>query len=383
MEYRAFGRLNWKGSALGFGAMRLPLRGTKPAEIDEEEAIRIIRYAIDHGVNYIDTAYTYHDGRSEPCVGRALQDGYRARVKLATKMPSWLISSPADFDRYLDEQRERLQTDVIDFYLLHGLTRDFWIHLRDMGVCEWAEGALAAGCIGQLGFSFHDELDTFKEIVDAYDNWTFVQIQYNYMDVHYQAGREGLHYAAAKGLAVVVMEPLRGGLLTRPQPPRIAKLFAAAPRSRSLAEWALQWLWDQPEVSVVLSGMSTMEQLVENVILASKSSQAALSPAEHELLGRVRTAYEGLAPIPCTNCGYCLPCPNGVFIPRIFALYNEACMFNEPGVPRFRYRGPTGLKPEQRADQCSECGACEELCPQGIPVAQWLKKAHALLGPRK
>jgi uncharacterized protein len=383
MEYRQFGRLNWKGSVLGFGAMRLPVRDDKAADIDEPEAIRMIRYAIDHGVNYVDTAYPYHEGKSEPCVGSALQDGYRARVKLATKLPSWLITAYRDFDRYFGEQLERLQTDCIDFYLLHGLTRNFWPHLRNMGVIKWAEATMAKGRIGHLGFSFHDDVSVFKEIVDAYDNWTFTQIQYNYMDTDYQAGTEGLRYAAAKGLAVVVMEPLRGGQLTREQPPPIASVFAQAPRKRPLAEWALQWLWDQPEVSVVLSGMSAMEHVVENVACAERSGGNTLTSEEQAVIDRVRKAYTGLAPIPCTDCQYCMPCPNGVLIPRIFEMYNEAFMFDDVRVPRFRYRGPTGLKEEQRADKCTACGACEELCPQNIPIAEWLTKAHGLLGPRK
>lgn len=383
MEYRQFGKLDWQGSVLGFGAMRLPVRDDKAADIDEPEAIRMIRYAIDHGVNYVDTAYPYHEGKSELCVGRALQGGYRDRVKLATKLPSWLITAYRDFDRYLGEQLERLRTDCIDCYLLHGLTRNFWPHLRDLGVIKWAEATMAKGRIAHLGFSFHDDVAVFKEIIDAYDNWTFSQIQYNYMDTEYQAGTEGLRYAAEKGIAVVVMEPLRGGQLTRVQPPPIAKIFAEAPRQRPLAEWALQWLWDQPEVSLVLSGMSAMDHVVENVACAERAGKSALTAEERAVIDRVRKAYEGLAPIPCTDCQYCMPCPNGVLIPRIFEMYNEAFMFDDVRVPRFRYRGPTGLKEEQRADKCTECGTCEELCPQGIPIVEWLKKAHELLGPRK
>ena len=196
MEYRPFGKLDWKGSILGFGAMRLPIIGGKMAAIDEEQSEQMVRYAVEHGVNYVDTAFPYHEGQSELCIGRILKGGHRDRVKLATKLPSWLIQSPADFDRYLDLQLERLQTGRIDFYLLHGLNRTYWPRVRDMGVLNWAEHAIADGRIGHLGFSFHDDFPAFKEIVDGYDCWTMCQIQYNYMDVKFQAGTAGLRYAA-------------------------------------------------------------------------------------------------------------------------------------------------------------------------------------------
>ena len=385
MKYRKFGKLDWEVSALGFGAMRLPLTDRSQASVDEDESIRMIRYAIDHGVNYVDTAYPYHEGRSEPTVGRALQDGYRERVKVATKLPSWLIDSTQDCDRYLNEQLERLQIDKIDFYLLHGLNGNLWPKMRDLGVLRWAENKMADGRIGSLGFSFHDDFEILKEIVDAYDNWTFCQIQYNYMDVEYQAGTRGLKYAADKGLAVVVMEPLRGGRLSQDPPEQVAKLWAGTPKKRSPAEWALQWVWNQPEVSVVLSGMSTMEQVVENVAIADRSGPGALTADELALIDQVREAYFGLSPIPCTGCGYCMPCSSGVEIPRIFDLYNTAIMYDDAATARFFYRGPTpsALTPEQRADQCIECGECVEACPQEIPVPEWLQKAHELLGPRK
>ena len=383
MQYRKFGKLDWEGSALGFGAMRLPLIGSSPADINEPEAIRMLRYAIDHGVNYIDTAYPYHDGQSEVVVGRVLQDGYREKVRLATKLPSWLIESPQDYDRYLNEQLERLQTNKIDFYLLHGLDGKRWPKLQDLGVLRWAEGAMADGRIGYLGFSFHDDFEVFQEIVDAYDNWTFCQIQYNYVDVDYQAGTRGLRYAADKGLAVIVMEPLRGGRLSKEPPEQVARLWAGAPRQRTPAEWGLLWVWNHPEVSVALSGMSAMEQVMENVATADRSAPGTLTAGELALIDRVREAYRTLSPVPCTSCGYCMPCPNGVEIPLIFELYNDAITYDDARTARFRYRGPTGLKEEQRADQCLDCGECLEACPQQIPIPEWLQKAHELLGPRK
>jgi predicted aldo/keto reductase-like oxidoreductase len=311
-------------SALGFGAMRLPIIGKDMAKIDEPQAKHMIRYAIDHGVNYIDTAYPYHMGQSEPVVGRALHDGYREKVKLATKLPSWLIHSIEDCDRYLNEQLQRLQTETIDFYLLHGLNREFWPKLRDLELFKWIERAVADGRIQHVGFSFHDQYEIFEEIVDTYHGWTFCQIQYNYVDVDFQAGTKGLKYAADKGLAVVVMEPIRGGQLAKEPPEPIKKIWGAALRQRTLPEWSLQWVWNQPEVSVVLSGMSTMKQVEENVAFAERSRPGTLKAEELALLDRVREAYQDLAPIPCTNCMYCMPCPNGVNIPRIFEIYNDA-----------------------------------------------------------
>jgi predicted aldo/keto reductase-like oxidoreductase len=382
MQYRRFGRLDWQGSALGFGAMRLPLTDANQANIDEFEAIRMIRYAIDHGVNYLDTAYPYHMGQSERVVGRALRDGYRERIKLATKMPVRMVESAGDFNRYFDEQLERLQSNKVDFYLLHGLNGRSWAKVRDLGVLSWAEDKIAKGNFDYLGFSFHDDYEAFRGIIDDYDNWTFCQIQYNYMDTNYQAGTDGLKYAAQKGLAVVVMEPLRGGRLTKP-PASVANLWESAAQKRTPAEWGLLWVWNQPEVSLALSGMSTMEQVVENVAAAGRSGPGILTADELKLIDQAREEYKKLSPIPCTKCGYCLPCPNGVEIPTIFELYNEAIIYNDARTARFRYRGPNGLKEEQRADQCIECEECVEACPQQIPIPEWLKKAHLLLGPRQ
>ncbi|MFC2045061.1 aldo/keto reductase [Chloroflexota bacterium] len=378
MQYRKFGKLDWNVSALGFGAMRLPLLDNTPSHVDEDEAIRMIRYAIDHGVNYLDTAYFYHEGRSEVVVGKALRDGYRERMRLATKLPAIIVESAKDFDRYFNEQIERLQTHP-DFYLIHGLNRNLWRRIRDLGVIKWAENLIKNGHIRYLGFSFHDDLEAFKEIVDGYDSWTFCQIQYNYVDTNNQAGMEGLKYAADRGMAVVVMEPLRGGGLTIEPPEQIAKLWVSAPQKRTQAEWGLLWVWNQPEVSVALSGMNKMEQVVENVAIAERSGVNILTSEELKLIDEVAAAYEGLNPIPCTNCRYCIPCQSGVGIPNIFALYNDAIVYKNLVGPRIRYNDIRGIGKEQRADNCIECGECEEKCPQGIPIREWLKKAHALL----
>lgn len=374
MKYRQFGRLDWKVSALGFGCLRLPTTNGKE-NIDEVEAARMLRYAIDHGVNYVDTAYPYHGGNSEPFLGRALQDGYRDRVRVATKLPSPRVEAWGDFDRYLNEQLERLQTDHIDFYLLHGLRKDWWHKLRDLGVLEWGEEAQRDGRIVHLGFSFHDEYEVFEEIVDAYD-WTFCQIQYNYMDVDTQAGTKGLKYAASKGLAVVIMEPLLGGRLVEP-PERVKAVWNDASVSRTPVDWALQWLWNKPEVSVVLSGMSTMKQVKENVASAEASGIDSLTDAELAMVDGVREVYESLCPIPCTQCGYCMPCPQGVDIPRNFEIYNDGVMYDKPDRARRYYRS---LDEEKHADACVACLECEDACPQRIPISEWMVRVHEVLG---
>ena len=376
MKYRNFGNLDWAVSVLGFGAMRLPVIANNPARVDEPKAIEMIRYAIDQGVNYLDTAYTYHDKQGELVVGKALLNGYREKVKLATKLPSWLVKNPDDFDGFLNEQLEKLQTDHIDFYLLHALNTAYWTKLRNWKVLQWAEDAIADGRIQHIGFSFHDEFDVFKDIVDAYDKWTFCQIQYNFMDIEYQAGTKGLQYAAQNGLAVVIMEPLRGGQLTAKIPKSITGLWKSAVTMRSPADWALQWVWNHAEVSVLLSGMSTMEQVIENLDSAERSGAGALSNQELVLIDKVREEYRRIAPIACTTCKYCMPCPNGVEIASILEYYNDAIIYDNPRAPRFLYRD---LSEGERADRCVECFECEEKCPQGIPICEHLKTAHAWL----
>jgi len=375
VQYRKFGKLGWQVSALGFGCMRLPTIGGESARIDEPLATRMLQYAIDHGVNYVDTAYGYHGGNSERLVGKVLRDGYRERVRLATKLPLWLVKSPSDFDRLLNEQLEKLQTDHIDVYLLHSLNGKAWENMRANDVPASAEKAIADGRIGCLGFSFHDNLAAFQTILDGYAGWAMCQIQYNYMNETEQAGTEGLRYAAARGLAVAVMEPLLGGRLANP-PAAVQRIWDEAPVRRSPAEWALQWVWNQPEVSVVLSGMSTMAQVEENVAAAERSAVGALSAEELAIVGRVRDAYAGLAPIPCTRCGYCMPCPNGVDIPTNFNIYNEGHMYAEPERARWRYQR---LAETARASACIACRQCEEQCPQHIPISEWMPTVDEVL----
>jgi hypothetical protein len=379
MQYRNFGSLDWKVSALGFGCMRLPTLDGKSVSplIDEAEAIRMVRHAIDNGVNYFDTAYVYHEGQSEVVLGKALQGGYREKVKLATKLPVWMVNDPSDFDRTLNEQLERLQTDAIDFYLLHSLTSKRWREtVLKLDLLGQAKDALADGRIRHIGFSFHDNYEAFEEILNGSDLWSFCQIQLNYMDIENQAGIRGLKLAASKGLGVVVMEPLMGGRLADP-PSDIRKTMEGFHVRRTPVEWALEWLWDRPEISVVLSGMTTMTQVEENLRTASNSRIGVFGESEQKLIAEVREKYLARTVIPCTKCSYCMPCPNGVDIPGNFELYNYAHLYENVADARIRYKL---FAPEpQRASACIACGICEELCPQKIPISEWMPKVTDLL----
>ncbi len=382
MQYRTFGKLGWQASALGFGCMRLPTVDRKPlsGNIDEKESIKMIRYAIDRGVNYVDTAYPYHEKNSEIVTGKALKDGYREKVKLATKSPVWFIKKPEDFDRYLNEQLEKLQTDYIDFYLFHGLDKKNWdnVVLR-LNLLERAESALRDGKIGHIGFSFHDRYEVFQEIIDGYNGWTFCQIQYNYMDTEHQAGTKGLQYAASKGLAVVIMEPLLGGRLANP-PSTVLDVFKGH-REKTPADWALQWVWNQPEVSLLLSGMSTMRQVEENILSANMSGIGSMGAEELTVIQQAREKYRDMTLIPCTKCGYCLPCPNGVNIPRNIKLFNDGFTYGDVETSRGIYAN--FMAAANRAGSCIQCKICEEKCPQKISISEWMPKAHAVLGEGK
>jgi predicted aldo/keto reductase-like oxidoreductase len=380
MQYRKFGKLDWQASALGFGCMRLPTLDGKAGNIDQDKVNEMLHTAIEAGVNYFDTAYVYHDQMSEVALGRALQGGYRERVRLATKSPIWLIKESADFDRLLDEQLKRLQTGTIDFYLLHALNRESWAKVQQLDLLRRAEAAKADGRIRYLGFSFHDNLETFKQIVDGYDAWDFCQIQYNYMDTTVQAGTEGLQYAAEKGLAVIIMEPLLGGKLALDLP-ATRPLWDSAAQKRKPADWALQWLWNHPEVSLVLSGMGTLQQVEENLRSASVSGPGTLTPAEVELVARVREVMNSLGPIPCTRCEYCLPCPNGVNIPGNFDVYNRVAMYDILDDCRNEYQ--RWIPDDEKAAVCIQCDECLSKCPQQIAISTWLPVVEEVLGLKR
>lgn len=369
MQYRTVPKNGDKLSVLGFGCMRLP---TQDGAVDEPRAVAQIRSAIDRGVNYVDTAWPYHAGHSERVLGLALRDGYREKVKLATKLPSWLLNSRADMDLFLNAQLKKLGTDHVDYYLLHALDGGLWDRIKALGALEFLDKARADGRIVNAGFSFHGLDGDFTRIVDAYD-WTFCQIQYNYLDTDYQAGRKGLEYAAAKKIAVIVMEPLRGGSLALPQPPPdIAAIWNEAATRRTPAEWALRWLWSQPEVTTVLSGMNDEANIAENIAIASSSRPHDLSEAELALVERASRKYRELMKVTCTGCGYCMPCPAGVMIPLCFEEYNKYGMFGGIDTAKFMYAfrlsGQIGDGKAGYASQCVKCGLCMKKCPQGIRI---------------
>lgn len=380
MQYRDFGKTRRKVSALGFGMMRLPTTDHKPMGkmIDIEETKRMVQLAVDNGVNYIDTAYAYHGGKSESVLGGILKGGYRDRTMLATKCPVWLIKKPSDFDKYLDQQLRRLRTDRLEFYLFHGLNGKRWDDtILKRQLLKKAEAAKRSGKIEHIGFSFHDDLKAFKKIVDGFDDWSFCQIQYNYMDTDNQAGTKGLRYAASKGLGVVVMEPLLGGRLSDP-PKKIRAMIREEDPKLSPSDLALQWVWNQPEVSIVLSGMSSMRHVRENLASAEKSGIGSMTADRLRLIKRLKKTYSSMRPIPCTRCRYCMPCPNGVDIPENFEEYVEAFVHEDPGTARMIYS--RFMTEKQRASSCKQCGKCEERCPQKIPIRQWMPEIHRVLG---
>ena len=375
MHYRTMPKNGDELSVLGFGCMRFPM--LEGGAIHVEKAIEQVRHAIDSGVNYLDTAWPYHGGASETIVGSALQDGYRDQVKIATKLPTWLISKREDMDSYLDKQLEKLQTERIDYYLLHALNGHTWDKLANLGVAEFLDAAVADGRIVNTGFSFHGMLEDFKRIVDGYP-WVFCQIQYNYLDQEYQAGTEGLQYAAERNLGIVVMEPLRGGNLGLPKPPpAIGAIWDRAETERTPVEWALRWIWNHPEVTLVLSGMNEDAHIEENLCIADQAAADSLTPEECELVDQAAATYKKLMKVDCTGCGYCLPCPEAVMIPAIFEVYNKMHLFGQKEEAEFIYAARmcgviSGAKPGF-ASECVQCGECLEKCPQSIPIPDILE----------
>ncbi|BAI61451.1 aldo/keto reductase family protein [Methanocella paludicola SANAE] len=383
MMYRKMPKNGDELSILGFGCMRLPVK--ENGSIDEERATKQVRYAIDHGVNYVDTAYPYHNEQSEPFLGRALADGYREKVKLATKLPGWMAKSRKDMDQFLDVQLEKLNTDHIDYYLVHALVGDLWDKLVTMGVADFLDNAKADGRIVNAGFSFHGAGEDFKRIVDAYD-WDFCLIQYNYLDEKNQAGTEGMEYAASKGLGIVVMEPLRGGNLTNPVPVSVKAIWDTAPTKRTPAEWALRWVWNHPEVTVVLSGMNKEDHIDENLKVADEAFPHSLTEAELELVRNVERKYRELMKVGCTGCRYCMPCPEGVNIPLCFEIYNDKYLSGNADGARFMYAARLGsvlsVGEPEFASKCVQCGDCLDKCPQHIEIPTMLESVvEELEGP--
>lgn len=373
MLYKKFAKDNWESSILGLGCMRLPVLDDDNKKIDEEKAIEMIRYAVDNGINYLDTAWPYHGENSEVVLGKALQDGYREKTKIATKLPSWSIEEEADFDKYFNKQLEKLQTDHVDLYLLHSLSKKYWKNYKELDVFSWLDQKKKEGKINYVGFSFHDDYDLFEEIINYYD-WDFCQIQYNYLDTEFQAGKKGLKYAHKNDVSVVVMEPLRGGTLAKTPPSEVKNILDQSNSDRNAVEWSLQWLWNQKEVNVVLSGMSTLEQIKENIMLANKADHNKLNNEELKLVNKARKKFLDIFPVACTGCNYCIPCPEGVAIPNIFSLYNEAIIYDDYKTKNERY---SNFKEKSGADNCVECGQCEEACPQSLTIIKYLKDVSA------
>ena len=378
MEYRKFNKFDKPVSLFGIGCMRFPMIQTGDgAVVVEEQSIQMIRYGIDHGVNYIDTAYPYHNGESELIVAKALKNGYRDRTYLATKLPVWLVEKYDDMERFLDIQLNKLETDCIDFYLLHALNKSRWDSLMELKVLDFMEKAKANGKIKYICFSFHDNNKTFKEIINAYD-WDMCQIQMNIMDMDEQATVEGLKYAGDKNIPVVIMEPLKGGKLANRVPDEIGQIYGQSRIKRTPVEWAFRWLYNFPQVAVILSGVSSMEQLKDNLRIFNDAKANCMDEEELALIEQVRQAYLKGIKIPCTGCEYCLPCPQRVSIPRIFDLVNSAFMYMSEKDSKNNYQRFI-VNDGNDASKCVECGQCENVCPQNIPIMQKLKESHIFL----
>lgn len=364
-------------SLLGFGCMRFTKKGNS---IDIDKAEREVMEAIRGGVNYLDTAYIYPG--SEAAVGEILKRNHcREQISIATKLPQYYIKSKSAVDKYFEEQLKRLQTDYIDYYLMHMLTDvTAWNKLKDLGIVEWIDKKKQEGSIRNLGFSYHGNTEMFLQILNAYD-WDFCQIQYNYMDEHTQAGRAGLLAAAEKGVPVIIMEPLRGGKLVDLLPERAKKLIAEYPKKRTPAEWAFRWLWEQPEVTCVLSGMNSIDMVEENIRIASQVETGEFTEEDKKLIEQIRQEIQGTLRVGCTGCGYCMPCPKGIDIPAAFRCYNH--MYTEgKGSGRHEYLQTVCLQKDfTEPGSCIGCGKCEKICPQGLEIRKELKEADKELLP--
>ena len=371
---------------LGLGAMRLP---TKNNSIDREKAQEFILYAINKGVNYIDTAYAYHGGESESFLGEilSLTDGdgvkYRDKVKLSTKLPSWMVRSREDMDAFLNEQLGKLQTASIDYYYVHSVDLSTILRLKKLGLYEFLEKAKSEGKIKNIGFSYHGSPHEFNELIDDF-NWDMVLVQYNYLDVNAQAGIRGIQYAYEKDIAVFVMEPLKGGLLAGELPKDVTDLFDSVDSERSSVDWALSWVLNQKEITCVLSGMGSLEQIKENMAIAERVEVDSLSDEELDILDEAQGIFNSMMKINCTGCGYCLPCPKGVNIPDCFNVYNEKYLFDKkllgvfPGAMANYYMIVGGITNKQSsAGLCNHCGRCKRLCPQSLDIPNELDRVKS------
>lgn len=364
MEYTQYGKTGLKVSRFGLGCMRFPKEAS--------EAIEMVRYAIDNGVNYLDTAYAYKD--SEVITGRALKDGYRSKVYIATKCPIRKIEKYEDFEAVLDEELERLGTDYIDVYLFHNMDHVNWDKIKNLNGLDFIDKMIEKGKIRHKAFSIHDTLSVFKEIVDSFD-WAMAQIQLNILGEDQQVGEEGLKYAAEKGLATVIMEPLRGGYLLNTIPAEVTAFINNYPEKRPLVEWCFRWLYNMPEISVILSGTSSLEQLKDNLRIFEDALPNSMSDEDQNLILKIREGFEAQKSIGCTGCRYCMPCPRGVKIPDIFKIYNNY-QFMKSNYDKYIYQRVM-MPSNSGADQCVSCGICMKQCPQGLEIPDLLKKVHA------
>jgi len=384
MRYRKLGKTNLEASILGFGAMRLPMAGDPGGlagfdpkiPIDEARADKMVQYALDKGVNYFDTAYGYHGGKSETYIGKILH-AVRTKVLIATKLPVWNIRKTEDFENIFQEQLGKLQTDYLDVYLVHSFNSIHWERMKRLGVLEFIDKLKADGRIRAAGFSFHDEIKVFKQIVDAYD-WSIAMIQYNFLDQDYQAGREGLRYAAGRNIGVIAMEPLRGGKLVSRIPDEVQNIWDSAAVKRTPAEWGMRWVWNHPEASVVLTGASSLDQIRENIEMIRYAEPNSLTAEELKLYDRARDFYRSKLKVNCTSCAYCMPCPAGVDILTNLQLYNDLFLFDDKELSTFFYNNL--MEKSQQAANCTGCGVCAEKCPQKIDIVGELKEAAKTLG---
>ncbi len=370
MQYRSMPGGKDKLSVLGFGLMRLPVDNDN--KIDEVQALGMLKAAYDGGVNYYDSAWPYHGGESELLLAKFLKSIDRSKVFVATKLPTWLLKTREDMDSYLDQQLQKLETPYIDYYLMHSLNGKRWKELKKLGAIDFLEKAKASGKIRHIGFSFHDKYPGFKSIIDSYQ-WEFCQIQHNFFDIRREAGTRGLLYAADKGVGIIVMEPLLGGKLAGNIPAEAEKAWSKSKYDRTPAERAFRFVWNYPQVQIVLSGMSTLEQVKENLSIASNSKPDDLSPEELKLYAKVRKIYLSKMVVHCTGCGYCLPCPSKVAIPWALGVYNDAHIFGDRKRHQWEYN--FFIPDDNKADKCTKCGVCITKCPQKIDIPAELEKA--------
>ncbi len=379
MIYRSLGKTGVELSQLGFGCMRFPVRDKyDPTTIDENASTEMIDYAIEQGINYFDNAWPYHREKSEEFTGQALKK-HRDKIYLASKMPVWLVKEKSDGQKYFDIQRRRLQSDMIDMYLLHSIARRSWQTVKDNDLLRFLDKVKQKGDIRYAGFSYHDELGLFKEVVEAYP-WDFCQIQLNYVDTEYQAGIKGLEYAAKKGLGVIIMEPLRGGKLSGRIPEEINNLIRQTAGHLSPTEFALRFLFNRPEISCVLSGMSSIEQVNRNIKFANTDYVNSLHQKDLLVYEKARKVYQSRIKVDCTACEYCTPCPQKIPIPFLLELYNDIFIYNAIDESKRVYR--VFVKPESRAKNCTSCMECEEKCPQNIAIAEAMADIERFLGSK-